>query len=61
MRFRRGVVLNTTGVIGPEARYVVALLTELPVGTDYETGREAVTAGIAAIAPILGLAPTDGG
>jgi hypothetical protein len=37
MRFRRGVVLNTTGVVGPEARYVVALLTELPLGTDYET------------------------
>lgn len=61
MRVRRGVVLHTTGVVGPDARYVVALLTELPVGTDFETGRDAVTTGVSAIAPYLGTGRTDGG
>lgn len=53
MRINDGLVLNTTGVVGPDQRYVVALLTQQPVNTSFSTGRAAVTAGIAALAPAL--------
>lgn len=51
MTIRRAVVLNTTGLI--ESRYVVVLLTELPLTTSYAQGRAALTAGIAALAPAI--------
>ncbi|OZM74488.1 hypothetical protein CFN78_05065 [Amycolatopsis antarctica] len=53
MRVADGLVLNTTGLAGPDLRYVVVLLTEQPAGTSYAAGRAAVTAGIGALAPIL--------
>ncbi|MEC3973974.1 hypothetical protein [Amycolatopsis sp. H20-H5] len=54
MILRSSVVLDTTGVVG--SRYVVALLTDMPRATSWAKGRAAVTAGIAATAPVLGTA-----
>jgi hypothetical protein len=51
MKIRRAMVLNTTGLV--DSRYVVVLLTELPLSTSYAQGRAALTAGIAAVAPVL--------
>lgn len=51
MKIRRAVVLNTTGLV--DSRYVVVLLTELPLSTSYAQGRAALTAGIAAVAPAV--------
>lgn len=48
-----GVVLNTTGVVGKGGRYIVALLTLQPESTGFDAAREAVTAGVAALAPAL--------
>ncbi|GAA4547561.1 hypothetical protein GCM10023192_64870 [Amycolatopsis samaneae] len=48
------LVLNTTGIV--DGRYVVALLTEQPAGTADATARAAVTAGIAAAAPVFTVA-----
>jgi hypothetical protein len=53
MRIDNGLVLNTTGIVGPDQRYVVALLTRQPGGTRFEDGHAAVTAGIAALASTL--------
>ncbi|MQA62474.1 MAG: hypothetical protein GEU86_13480 [Actinophytocola sp.] len=53
MRVNKGLVLNTTGFVGQEQRYVVVLLTEQPVDADFDTGQKAVTAGIEALAPVL--------
>jgi hypothetical protein len=50
---RSALVLNTTGVVGPDGRYVVVLLTKQPKSTGYAEGRDAVTAGIRALAPHL--------
>ncbi|SFK37424.1 MULTISPECIES: serine hydrolase [Amycolatopsis] len=52
MTIQRAVVLNTTGLV--DSRYVVVLLAELPLETSYARGRAALTAGIAALAPVLG-------
>lgn len=53
MRVNNGVVLNTTGIVGAQGRYQVALLTLQPQGTSFADARAAVTAGIAALAPAL--------
>jgi hypothetical protein len=57
MRIDNGLVLNTTGIVGSDQRYVVALLTQQPGGTRFEDGHAAVTAGIAALAPTLTAGP----
>jgi hypothetical protein len=49
------VVMNTTGVVGTDNRYIVVLLTSQSAYTSYATGRSAVTAGITALAPSLTL------
>ncbi|AXB43965.1 hypothetical protein [Amycolatopsis albispora] len=51
MRAAGHVVLHTTGVVGD--RYSVALLTHQPSRLSYETASQAITAGIAAMAPVL--------
>lgn len=53
MRVNNGLVLNTTGFVGPEHRYIVVLLTQQPLGSDFDAGQEAVTAGIEALTPAL--------
>ncbi|WP_233157417.1 MULTISPECIES: hypothetical protein [Amycolatopsis] len=53
MEISRAVVLNTTGLVGQHYRYVAVLLTELPLGTSYATGRAALTAGISALRPTV--------
>lgn len=55
MRVDAGLVLNTTGLVGPGDRYIVVLLllTQQPTTADFDTGRDAVTAGMAALAPAL--------
>jgi hypothetical protein len=50
------LVLNTTGVVGADNRYVTVLLTAQPASTSYAQGRTAVTAGITAMAPALTIA-----
>jgi hypothetical protein len=55
MILNSAVVLNTTGVVGTGNRYVVVLLTSQSAYTSYATGRNAVTAGITALAPSLTL------
>jgi hypothetical protein len=55
MILNSAVVLNTTGVVGTDNRYVVVLLTSQSAYTSYATGRNAVTAGITALAPSLTL------
>ena len=51
MILRNALVLNTTGVVG--GRYVVVLMTQQPLVSSAK-GREAVTAGIKTLAPLLG-------
>ncbi|MGA6166676.1 hypothetical protein [Amycolatopsis magusensis] len=51
MRAAGHVVLHTTGVVGD--RYSVALLTHQPSRLSYESASQALTAGIAALAPVL--------
>jgi hypothetical protein len=51
MILRNALVLNTTGVVG--GRYVVVLMTQQP-SVSSAMGREAVTAGIKTLAPLLG-------
>ncbi|MFC4001949.1 hypothetical protein ACFS2C_18830 [Prauserella oleivorans] len=53
MEIDNGVVLNTTGVVGTGGRYIVALFTLQPDGTGFDSASEAVTAGMAALAPTL--------
>lgn len=53
MDIDRAVVLNTTGLVGRDYRYVVVLLTELPLGTSDAEGRAAVTAGVSALRATL--------
>jgi hypothetical protein len=55
MILNSAVVLNTTGVVGTDNRYVVVLLTSQSAYTSYANGRNAVTAGITALAPSLTL------
>ncbi len=50
MILRNALVLNTTGVVG--GRYVVVLMTQQPLVSSAK-GREAVTAGIKTLAPLL--------
>jgi hypothetical protein len=50
------LVLNTTGVVGADNRYVIVLLAAQPAGTGYAQGRTAATAGITAMAPVLTIA-----
>ncbi|MEU6646797.1 hypothetical protein ABZ863_30230 [Saccharomonospora sp. NPDC046836] len=53
MEINNGTVLNTTGIVGSDGRYIISLLTRQPAGTGFGPGRAAVTAGIAALAPAL--------
>ncbi|GAB3572093.1 hypothetical protein GCM10027445_28630 [Amycolatopsis endophytica] len=53
MEIDRTVVLNTTGLAGENYRYIAVLLTELPLGTSYASGRTALTAGIGALRPTV--------
>ncbi|RZQ59921.1 serine hydrolase [Amycolatopsis suaedae] len=53
MRAANSLVLHSTGLVGADERYVVVLLTHLPGRTSFETGRAAVTAGVAALAGSL--------
>jgi hypothetical protein len=46
-------VFNTTGLVGTGSRYVVVLLTNDPSGA-YSTDPEAVTAGVTALAGLVG-------
>jgi hypothetical protein len=55
MLLNSAVVLNTTGVVGSDNRYIVVLLTSQSANTSYTKGRTAVTAGITALAPSLTL------
>jgi hypothetical protein len=55
MILNSAVVLNTTGVVGTDNRYIVVLLTSQSAYTTYAKGRNAVTAGITALAPSLTL------
>jgi hypothetical protein len=55
MILKSAVVLNTTGVVGADDRYIVVLLTSQHAYTSYAKGRNAVTAGITALAPSLTL------
>jgi hypothetical protein len=55
MLLNNAVVLNTTGVVGADHRYIVVLLTSQSADTSYTKGRNAVTAGITALAPSLTL------
>lgn len=48
------VVLNTTGVVGDDGRFVVAMPVVMPGDTDFATARDAVTAGARALARALG-------
>ncbi|WP_026361591.1 hypothetical protein [Amycolatopsis nigrescens] len=50
MRAAGHLVLHTTGLVGEDGRYLVALLTHQPSATAYERGTDAVTAGAAALA-----------
>ncbi|UJW36300.1 hypothetical protein L3Q67_22365 [Saccharothrix sp. AJ9571] len=51
MRAAGHVVLHTTGVVGD--RYSVALLTHQPSRLSYDSASQALTAGVAALAPVL--------
>ncbi|PXY28743.1 hypothetical protein [Prauserella flavalba] len=53
MEVRDGLVLNTTGIVGSDQRYIVSLLAHLPGGTGFAEARTALTAGVAALAPSL--------
>ncbi|ASR39586.1 hypothetical protein BAY61_23510 [Prauserella marina] len=53
MHIRNGLVLNTTGMIGAEGRYVVALLTEGPAASTFDPATTALTRGVAVLAPTL--------
>jgi hypothetical protein len=60
MILKSAVVLNTTGVVGADNRYVVVLMTSQPAYTSYAKGRSAVTAGITALKPSLTLVSKTG-
>lgn len=51
MKIQRALVLNTTGLV--DSRYVVVLPAEFPLSTSYARGRDALTAGVAAVAPAI--------
>jgi hypothetical protein len=53
MELKNALVLNTTGVVGADARYVVVLLTQQPASIGWTNGRAAVTAGMTAAAAAL--------
>lgn len=53
MELKNALVLNSTGVVGADSRYVVALLTQQPAGIGWTNGRAAVTAGMTAAAAAL--------
>jgi hypothetical protein len=53
MELKSALVLNTTGVVGSDSRYVIALLTQQPVTIGWTKGRAAVTAGMTAAATAL--------
>ena len=53
MALDSAIVLNTTGLVGPNQRYEVALLTSLPADTSWATGSKALTAGAAALASVV--------
>jgi hypothetical protein len=53
MELKNALVLNTTGVVGADSRYVVVLLTQQPGGIGWANGRAAVTAGMTAAAAAL--------
>jgi hypothetical protein len=60
MILKSAVVLNTTGVVGADNRYVVVLMTSQSAYTSYAKGRAAVSAGIAALKPSLTLVSKTG-
>ncbi len=43
------MVLHSTGLVGPDLRYVVVLLTEHPLGAGWQTAASSVTAAAAAL------------
>lgn len=45
----RTTMLHSTGLVGPDLRYIVVLLTEHPPGTGWRTGGKALTATAAAL------------
>jgi hypothetical protein len=47
------MVVHSTGLAGPDFRYVVVLLTEHPLGSDWSTSAESVTAAAAAMHGLL--------
>ncbi|MFB9902553.1 serine hydrolase [Allokutzneria oryzae] len=53
MRSRSEVALHTTGLVGADQRYVIALLTSLPAATSWTRAADAVTAGVGALTAAL--------
>ncbi|MEU3274123.1 serine hydrolase [Saccharomonospora sp. NPDC006951] len=53
MHISDGLVLNTTGLVGAEGRYVVVLLTEGPSASTFDPAATALTRGVAVLAPTL--------
>ena len=45
------VTLNTTGLVGPNSRYIVALLTSATADTPWPSAIEAINAGVTALGP----------
>jgi hypothetical protein len=45
--------MHSTGFVGPDWRYTVVVLTEYPVAKNWATPARAVTAGVAALEPVL--------
>jgi hypothetical protein len=47
------MVLHSTGLVGPDLRYVVVLLTEHPLGSGWQTSAQSVTAAATALRGLL--------
>jgi hypothetical protein len=47
------IVVHTSGLVGPDWRYVVVVLTEHPLGVSWRTAAGSVTAGTQALSPLL--------
>jgi hypothetical protein len=47
------MVLHSTGLVGPDWRYVVVLLTEHPLGSGWGTSAESVTSAAASLQRLL--------
>lgn len=46
-------ILHTTGLVGPDARYVIVLLTSQSTDGSWSTATQALTGGIAVLAPLI--------